>query len=88
VIEVKPPPTRSGDPFLDIVTIADADELLEWALEILPVRNRMPEDRRAALDRDFLAKAQELGADPDVLVAFETSLGLDTDPASLFSSPA
>lgn len=85
VIEPSSPLARSGDPFKDIQAINDADDLLAWVLEVLPARNRMPEDRRAALDRDFLAKAQALGADLDVLIAFEGRTGPDrgTPPVPL-----
>ena len=49
--------TSSGDPGSDLAHITDADTLFRWALEILPARNKLDEQQRAALDAAFLARA-------------------------------
>ena len=64
---------RSGDPARDLARIQDADALFRWALEILPARNKLDEARRAEFDAAFLAKADAIGADPELLIAFRPS---------------
>jgi hypothetical protein len=74
----------SSDPARDLAKIEDADALLRWALEALPVRNKLDETRRAEFDAAFLARADAIGADPDLLIAFRSSgapAELDTRPA-------
>jgi hypothetical protein len=61
---------RSGDPARDLARIEDADALFRWALEILPARNKLEEARRAEFDEAFLARANAIGADPELLIAF------------------
>jgi hypothetical protein len=63
------PRRRSGDPG-DLASIADADALFRWALEILPARNKLDDAQRAAFDAAFLARADAIGADPDLLIPF------------------
>jgi hypothetical protein len=64
---------RSVDPARDLARIEDADALFRWALEILPARNKLDEARRAEFDAAFLAKADAIGADPELLIAFRPS---------------
>ena len=64
---------RSGDPARDLARIEDADALFRWALEILPARNKLDEARRAEFDAAFLARADAIGADPELLIAFRPS---------------
>ena len=66
-----PPFPRSGDPARDLAHIEDADALFRWALEILPARNKLDEARRAEFDAAFLARADAIGADPELLIAFQ-----------------
>jgi hypothetical protein len=56
-----------------LARIEDADALFRWALEVLPARNKLDEARRAEFDAAFLAKADALGADPELLIAFRPS---------------
>jgi hypothetical protein len=60
----------SGDPESDLAKITDANTLFRWALEILPARNKLNEHQRAALDAAFLARADAVGADPELLTPF------------------
>ena len=62
--------TRSGDPGSDLANIVDADALFRWALEILPARNKLDDAQRAAFDAAFLARADAIGADPELLIPF------------------
>ena len=64
------PSAKSTDPLGDLATIADAETLFRWALEVLLARNKLDEKERGALDAAFLAKAEALGADPELLVPF------------------
>lgn len=51
----------------ELAAIDESDELFRWALGILPFRNSLPESSRATLDAAFFEKADEVGADPEVL---------------------
>jgi hypothetical protein len=68
------PPASSfvltANPIEDLSRIEDTETLVRWALEILPARNKLDESQRAALDRMFLARAEAIGSDPDLLMAF------------------
>jgi hypothetical protein len=57
------------DVLRDLAAITDPDALLEWALAVLPLRNRVPQDVRAALDAAFVERAGELGPDLEVFLA-------------------
>jgi hypothetical protein len=72
-----------SDPARDLANIEDADALFRWALEALSVRNKLDETRRAEFDAAFLARAEAIGADPDLLIAFRSNVSaeLDTRPA-------
>jgi hypothetical protein len=61
---------RSGDPGSDLANIADADALFRWALEILPARNKLDDAQRAAFDAAFVARADAIGADAELLIPF------------------
>jgi hypothetical protein len=67
------PSAKSTDPLGDLATIADAETLFRWALEVLPARNKLDEKERVALDAAFLAKAEAIGADPELLTPFAAS---------------
>jgi hypothetical protein len=74
----------SEDPSGDLVHITDADTLFRWALETLPARNKLDEEQRAALDTAFLARADAIGADPELLTPFafrNAPLPVDDRPA-------
>jgi hypothetical protein len=81
-------PRRSGssrsDPVGDLARIEDSEGLLQWALEILPARNKLDDARREALDAAFLARAETIGADPELLIPFaqrsEPSLANSSSP--------
>jgi ERF superfamily len=64
------PSARADDPGGDLNRITDADSLVRWALEILPARNKLDDGQRAALDAAFVARAQAIGVDPDLLIPF------------------
>jgi hypothetical protein len=68
-----PSRVHSSDPARDLAKIEDADALFRWALEALPIRNKLNETRRAEFDAAFLARADAIGADPDLLIAFRPS---------------
>jgi hypothetical protein len=58
------------DPLAELAATKDIEALVAWAAKMMPLRNRMAEAPRAALDVAFLAKAKALGAEPDLLLAF------------------
>src|SRR6516164_9238514 len=64
------PSAQSTDPLGALAKIADAETLFRWALEVLPARNKLDDKERAALDAAFLAKAEAIGADPELLTPF------------------
>jgi hypothetical protein len=47
-----------GDPESDLAHITDAETWFRWAFEIVPARNKL----------DDLAKADAIGADPELLI--------------------
>jgi hypothetical protein len=59
-----------SDPVGDLARIEDPEGLLQWALEILPARNKLDDARREALDAAFFAKVEAIGADPELLIPF------------------
>jgi hypothetical protein len=64
------PSARADDPGGDLNRITDTDSLLRWALEVLPARNKLDDAQRAVLDAAFVARAQAIGVDPDLLIPF------------------
>jgi hypothetical protein len=58
------------DPVGDLSRIEDPEALLQWALKILPARNKLDDARREVLDAAFLARAETIGADPELLIPF------------------
>jgi hypothetical protein len=62
---------RASDPFSDLTLIHDADALLRWAALTMPVRNGLDAAARNAFDVAFLAKADAIGVDPELLIPFE-----------------
>lgn len=65
----------SRDPLRDLSRVDSDDALLRWALAILPLRNRLADGARASLDEAFLARADALGTDPELLLAFRADPG-------------
>jgi hypothetical protein len=63
-------PARLRNPLRDLAQVQNPEALFRWALEVLPVRNKLAEEPRAALDAAFLAKADAVGTDPELLIAF------------------
>src|SRR3954467_5831106 len=63
-----PLPTAAPD---ELAGISDPEELFRWALDALPRRNELDDEARAALDAAFLARATEIGADPELLLPFD-----------------
>jgi hypothetical protein len=61
---------RADDPGGDLNRITDADSLLRWALAVLPARNKLDDGQRAVLDAAFVARAQAIGVDPELLIPF------------------
>jgi hypothetical protein len=64
------PSAQPTDPLGDLAKIADAETLFRWALKVLPARNKLDDKERATLDAAFLAKAEAIGADPELLTPF------------------
>jgi hypothetical protein len=79
--------TRADDPAGDLNRVTDADSLVRWALEILPARNKLDDGQRAALDAAFVARAQAIGVDPDLLIPFAAQR-TPMHPSEPPSSPA
>ncbi len=63
-------PARLRHPLRDLAQVQNPEALFRWALEVLPVRNKLADEPRAALDAAFLAKADAVGTDPELLIAF------------------
>jgi hypothetical protein len=64
------PLARTDDPGGDLNRITDADSLLRWALAVLPARNKLDDAQRAVLDAAFVARAEAIGVDPNLLIPF------------------
>jgi hypothetical protein len=62
-------PSTCPDLASELEGITDPDALLRWALDALPRRNRLNDKERAQLDAAFLARAEALGTEPDLLLA-------------------
>ena len=63
-------PGANGSLASDLLAVQNPDDLFRWALRALPARNKLDDTARAVLDSAFLARAEELGADAELLVAF------------------
>lgn len=74
-------PMQLGDPERQLALIQNADGLFRWALDILPARNRMTDDRREALDAAFRTRAEHLGAD-ELLTVLAQAAGPDSARSS------
>ncbi len=59
-----------SDPAGALGQVSDNVGLIRWAVAALPHRNTLSDEERAELDALFLARAQAIGADPDLLAAF------------------
>jgi hypothetical protein len=56
-----------ADPAAALAQVSDEAGLLKWAVAALSQRNTLSDEARAELDAAFLARAQSIGADPDLL---------------------
>ena len=61
------------------------DALVRWAIAALPHRNTLDEAARAALDAAFRARAETLGASPDLILAFAGNEPLRMPPRRLLT---
>jgi hypothetical protein len=57
----------------ELAAIEEPDALFRWAIGVLPFRNSLPESSRATLDAAFFEKADEVGADPELLSTLDPS---------------
>jgi hypothetical protein len=62
---------RSSDPSADLAEIHDADALLRWAAVKMPERNKLDTAARVMFDAAFLAKADAIGVEAELLIPFE-----------------
>jgi hypothetical protein len=69
------PPGAVENVMRELAEIEESDALFQWALGILPFRNSLPESSRATLDAAFFEKADEVGADPELLAALASRPG-------------
>ena len=53
--------------------IEDPDTLFAWALRVLPIRNTLSDSARGTLEAALFEEADEVNADPEVLIALEQS---------------
>jgi hypothetical protein len=65
-----PASTLTIDPLADLARTDSEDALLRWAIAVLPHRNTLDAEARAALDSAFRVRAETLGAGPDLILAF------------------
>ena len=64
-----------ADPLEELARIDSEDALVRWAIAALPHRSGLDDEPRAALDAAFRARAEAIGASPDLILAFA-----DNDP--------
>ena len=60
---------QPADLMLELCEIESAEMLLEWTIGMLPIRNALEDHAKETLDAAYLQRAEELGADPDLLEA-------------------
>ena len=53
--------------------VTDEADLLRWAVGALPYRNTLSDTARAELDATVLARAEAIGANPDLLATLSGS---------------
>jgi hypothetical protein len=68
--DVKISSASSRDPLAELARASTDDALLRWAIVTLPLRSGLEADARLALDRAFRARAEAVGADPEMVLAF------------------
>jgi hypothetical protein len=66
-----PVSARSSDPCGDLAEVHDADALLRWAAVKMPKRNKLDSAARVMFDAAFLAKADAIGVEAELLIPFE-----------------
>jgi hypothetical protein len=76
--DVKISSAPSRDPLAELARASTDDALLRWAIATLPLRSGLEADARLALDRAFRARAEAVGADPEMLLAFADERGAPT----------
>jgi hypothetical protein len=67
----------------ELAAIEDPEVLFRWARAILPIRNRLSDGARGTLDAAFLKRANEINADPELLIAFAPASKSEPGPARL-----
>ena len=67
----------------ELAAIEDPEALFRWARAILPLRNRLSDGARGTLDAAFLKRANEINADPELLIAFAPASESEPGPARL-----
>ena len=75
-----------ADPLAELSRLDSADALVRWAIAALPHRSGLDEPARVALDAAFRARAEALGASPDMILAFGANEPAD-DATLPVSSP-
>ncbi len=70
----------------DLTRLDSEDALLRWAIAALPHRSGLEDEPRAALDRAFRARAEAIGASPELILAFAENA--PAEESSLPVSPA
>jgi hypothetical protein len=65
----------------ELAAIEDPEALFRWARTILPVRTRLSDGARGALDAAFHKRAKEINADPELLIAFAPASKSEPGPA-------
>jgi hypothetical protein len=73
--DVKISSASSRDPLAELARASTDDALLRWAIATLPLRSGLEADARLALDRAFRARAEAVGADPEMVLAFANEGG-------------
>jgi ERF superfamily len=69
-----------ADPLEELTCIDSEDALVRWAIAALPHRSSLEDEPRAALDRAFRARAEAIGASPDLVLAFASNAPAGEDP--------
>ena len=69
-----------ADPLAELARIDSEDALVRWAIAALPHRSGLDDEPRAALDAAFRARAEAIGASPDLILAFADNAPAGEDP--------
>ena len=74
-----------ADPLEELARIDSEDALVRWAIAALPHRSGLDVEPREALDAAFRARAEAIGASPDLILAFADNTPAPESP--LAASP-